>query len=188
MAEVFDTSLTTIVINSLSKAKLFLESEDDEYRWMWTAVAIDHSLYTFCITCLYENCPSFALDNSGKQTIGFGEALRRVQKDEYMCCKKWTFPTRALKLTKQQELHIKKLHREWCNYFMHFMDDQLEKIIDRGYLAADIEPLIHDALKAIEFLATKSNIVPFYRYDGDRKKETKSLLTSIFSILRERDK
>jgi hypothetical protein len=184
MVEVFDTSLTTIAINSLSKAKLFLESEDDEYRWMWAAVAIDHSLYTFCITCLYENCPSFALGNSGKQTIGFGEALRRVQKDEYMCCKKWTFPTRALKLTKQQELHIKKLHREWRNYFMHFMDDQLEKIIDRGYLAADIVPLIYDALKAIEFLVIKSNIVPFYRYEGDRKKETKSLLNGIFSLVR----
>lgn len=188
MAELFDTNLTSIAINSLSKAKLFLEREHDKYRWMWTAVVIDHSLYTFCITCLYENCPGFALHKDGKRTIGFKRALKRVQKDEYMCCKKWTFLTCALKLTKEQELHIEKLHREWRNYFMHFMDDQLEKIIDRGYLAADIEPPIHDALKAIQFLATKSNIVPFYRYDGDRKKETKSLLTSIFSILRERDK
>lgn len=188
MTEVFDTNLTTIAIDSLSKAKLFLERQSDKDRWMWTVFSVHHSLYAFCITCLYENHPSFALNKSGKRTIGFEEALKRVQEEKYMCFKKWTFSTRALKLTKEQELHIKRLHREWRNYFMHFTDDQLEKIIDRGYLAADIEPLIHDALKAIEFLATKSNIVPFYRYDGDRKKETKSLLTSIFSILRERDK
>lgn len=185
MAEVFDTSLTSIAVNSLSKAKLFLEREDDEYRWMWTAVAIDHSLYTFCITCLYENHPSFALASSGKRTIGFGEALKRVQKAEYMCCRKWTFPTRPLELTKQQELHIKELHEEWRNYFIHFMDDQPEKIIDRGYLAADIRPLIQYALEAIEFLAAKSNVVPFHRYDGDPKKEVRSLLTSIFSLLKE---
>ncbi len=51
MAELFDASLTTIAINSLSKARLFLEREDDEYRWMWSLVTIDHSLYAFWITC-----------------------------------------------------------------------------------------------------------------------------------------
>lgn len=183
MAELFDTNLTSIAIDSLSKAKLFLERQSDRYRWMWTVLSVHHSLYAFCITCLYENCPGFALDKRGKRTIGFEEALKRVQEEKYMCCKKWTFPTCALKLTKEQELHIKELHREWRNYFMHFRDDQLEKIIDRGYLAKDLEPLIYDALKAVESLAN-SNIVPFYRYDEDnKKKETESLLTSIFSSL-----
>ena len=150
---------------------------------MWTVVAIDHSLYAFCITCLYENCPSFALDKNGKRTIGFEKALKRVQNEKYMCYKKWTYPTRALKLTREQECHIEELHREWRNYFIHFMDDRLEKIIDRGYLPADLEPLICDAVKAVESLAN-SNIVPFYRYDEDnKKKETESLLTSIFSSL-----
>ena len=32
MAELFDTNLTSIAINSLSKAKLFLEREHDKYR------------------------------------------------------------------------------------------------------------------------------------------------------------
>ena len=184
MAELFDANLTSIAINSLSKAKLFLERQSDRYRWMWTVLSVHHSLYAFCITCLYENCPGFALDKRGKRTIGFEEALKRVQEEKYMCCKKWTFPTCALKLTKEQELHIKELHREWRNYFMHFRDDQLGKIMDRGYLAKDLEPLIYDALKAVEFLAIESNIVPFYRYDGDLKKKTRSLLSSLFSSLR----
>ena len=64
MTEVLSTSLTTIAADSLSKAERFLEKQDDEYRWIWTAVAVDHSLYAFCIACLYENCPDFVLDKT----------------------------------------------------------------------------------------------------------------------------
>jgi len=90
--------------------------------------------------------------------------------------------TRALQLRKEEENHIRELHRSWRNYFMHFRDDETESITDRAYMANDVIPLLRSALQAIELLSQSGN-VPFSRHDGYLRKKTESLLNSILSSL-----
>lgn len=183
MGTFYDQELTPLAVNCLSKARLFLGTEkEDEYLWVWVVLAIHQSLYTFCITCLHENSPSFALNKKRTATIGFMEALNRVQRDEYMRFKRKK-TTNALRLTKEQKDHLRELHKDWRNYFVHFRDDESGKIIDRAYMTKDISPLLNSALEAIRLLC-KSNVVPFYRYDGDLKQQAGSLLIDVFYLLK----
>lgn len=178
----YEQELTPLAVDCLSKANLFLkEHRRDKYLWMWVVIAVHHSLYTFCIACLYENCPDFATSKKRTATIGFEKALERVQENKYMRFRR-KCTTRALQLTKEEENHIKELHTSWRNYFMHFRDDESESIIDRAYMANDVIPLVRSALRAIELLSQSGN-VPFFRYDGYLKKKTESLLNSVLSSL-----
>ena len=182
MGTFYEQELTPLAVDCLSNAEQFLEeSEEDTYRWMWVTLTVHHSLYAFCIACLHDNDPSFALNKKGTETIGFQKALQRIQEVEYMRHKRMGV-AQAIELTREQERNIEELHRNWRNYFVHFRDYILGKIIDRSYVAKDIIPFIRSALEAIELLG-ESTVVPFYRYDRDLRKRTKSLLTSIFSLL-----
>lgn len=74
-------------INSLIVAKEFIE-KDEIFKWKWVAIALHHSLYSFCISALlngnYDNVLSFAKNDDSD-----GWLTRDDEKWKRLCKKKY---------------------------------------------------------------------------------------------------
>jgi len=171
--EIFEVSILGSAIDSLEKVLFFLNQKEDPFRWKWAAIAVDHTLYEFGLTCLAQPNPDWVKKDEKGNIIGFDEVLKRVQNKRFMI--RYVI-SNSLKLSKTKENNIKKLHKYWRNFFAH------QKPTTIFFAEEDVKPLVRDTIDAIEFLALKSGNVLYY--DPLDRNKVKSVLLNIKDFLK----
>ena len=111
----------TNALDYLEKAFYYIrETEGSIIAWKWVILSLFGALYGFAICACKGSSPDWVTckTKKGRKLIGFDEALKICQDPNRM--KMFIF-SKHLKLSKNQKESIRKLHKDYRNYFEHYI-------------------------------------------------------------------
>jgi hypothetical protein len=152
-------------IDFLEKAAEFVGRSDD-YKWKWVSISLHAALYAFAICAIRGTGPDRVAvyrKEKGKQVrrlIGFPEALKRCQQEEYM---HQYVHSKVLKLRKDEEWAIQKISETLRNSFQHYLP-KFWSIEVSG-----MPRIVKDVSRVIRFLALESGNLPLLEESGENR-------------------
>ena len=163
-------------LDYLEKASYYIrETETNVLAWKWVILALFSALYGFAICACKGTSPEWVTyqTKKGKRLISFDRALEICQDPNRMKVKVFS---KSLKLSRNQKGSIENLHKEFRNYFEHFIPTEWS-------ISVDIMPQIGiDVLDVIRFLALETGT--FVDLNKSQKKRIKSIVFQSKKILK----
>ncbi|MHB8410771.1 MAG: hypothetical protein ACYDDI_02365 [Candidatus Acidiferrales bacterium] len=156
-------------VDYLEMAASFYKS-NLRHKWKWFTISLHSSLYGFAIINVANTDP----DNvkNGSRLITAKEAITRCQQDCYM---QQNVRSMALRLCDVERRAIKKLTRDFRNYFEHFQPVRWSIEI------AAFEEIVQPVSRVIRFLALESGNA---RLTPSEKLKVRRALRSITRLIR----